>query len=124
MQNRNLILTGILVFTLSLIGVYVLAQTPNPGHLADEIGEGTFAGPGDYSFPANVGIGTESPEQNLHVNGQEVLSTGATAGFKFRDRGGVNTNNWVWYSSGNVARFWRQGAGDLIRLITVGFLIR
>lgn len=62
-----------------------------------------------------VGIGTDSPEQNLHVHsGTEILSTGSGAGFKFRDRGGNGGYNWVWYSTGAIARLWWQGAGDLL----------
>lgn len=69
----------------------------------------------------NVGIGTVNPEQVLHANGaSEILSTGSGAGFKFRDRGQVGTDNWVWYSTGNIARFWRQGVGDLMGVTTAG----
>ena len=62
----------------------------------------------------NVGIDTEAPEQPLHVNSGTVLSTGTYAGFSFRNRGSAaSTDDWVWYSSGNVARFWRGGADVL-----------
>ncbi|HEX8336859.1 MAG TPA: hypothetical protein VF621_09015, partial [Pyrinomonadaceae bacterium] len=72
----------------------------------------------------NVGVGTAAPEQPLHVNGiSEILSTGSGAGFKFRDRGSAsNSNDWVWYSQGNVARFWRAGTGDLLGFTTDGKL--
>ncbi len=65
---------------------------------------------------ANVGIGTSVPEQKLHVDGTtEILSTGTGAGFKFRDRGSsLTTDDWVWYSNGNIARFFRAGVGDLL----------
>jgi hypothetical protein len=46
----------------------------------------------------NVGIGTASPAQSLHVNGQ-VLSTGAQAGFKFRDPD--SGEDWIWHASLN-----------------------
>jgi hypothetical protein len=69
----------------------------------------------------NVGVGTAAPEQTLHVNGSEILSTGAGSGFKFRDRGSVNAaDDWVWYSQGNVARFWRAGKGDMLGVTTAG----
>jgi hypothetical protein len=71
----------------------------------------------------NVGIGTTTPQQKFHVDGNEILSTGGSAGFKFRDRGSVsNTDDWVWYSNGNLARFWRAGVGDLLNVTTSGFL--
>jgi len=44
----------------------------------------------------NVGIGTNSPEQNLQVTGQ-ILSTGAQAGFKFRDPD--SNQDWIWHAS-------------------------
>ena len=70
----------------------------------------------------NVGVGTAAPEQSLHVNGpNEILSTGAGAGFKFRDRNSTTSaDDWVWYSSGNVARFWRAGKGDMLGVTTAG----
>jgi hypothetical protein len=70
---------------------------------------------------ANVGIGTTAPEQTLHVNGLEILSTGSGAGFKFRDRGSTSaTGDWVWYSNSNIARFFRAGAGDLLSVLPNG----
>jgi hypothetical protein len=69
----------------------------------------------------NVGIGTTAPQQRLHVNGNEILSTGTGAGFKFRDRGSTSaTDDWVWFSSGNTARFFRAGVGDLLGIQTNG----
>jgi hypothetical protein len=69
----------------------------------------------------NVGIGTAAPQQTLHVIGSEILSTGNGSGFKFRDRGSsTSADDWVWYSNGNVARFFRAGVGDLIGIQTNG----
>jgi hypothetical protein len=67
----------------------------------------------------NVGIGTGSPEQKLHVT-SEILSTGAGAGLKFRNRGSSTSDDWVWYSHGNVARLFRSGTGDLLTITTSG----
>jgi len=69
----------------------------------------------------NVGIGTVAPQQTLHVVGSEILSTGNASGFKFRDRGSVSSSDdWVWYSNGNIARFFRAGVGDLMSVQTNG----
>lgn len=69
-----------------------------------------------------VGIGHLNPEQILHVDGaSEIMSTGTGAGFKFRDRGSTsNADDWVWYSNNNIARFWREGTGDLMAITTDG----
>lgn len=69
----------------------------------------------------NVGIGTDAPQQTLHVVGSEILSTGNASGFKFRDRGSASSaDDWVWYSNGNIARFFRAGTGDLMSVQTNG----
>jgi hypothetical protein len=71
----------------------------------------------------NVGIGTTAPSQRLHVVGNEILSTGSGAGFKFRDRSSSSPNDdWVWYSSSNLARFFRAGVGDLLTITTTGVI--
>lgn len=67
-----------------------------------------------------VGIGTATPLSKLHVDGSEIYSTGVYAGYKFRDRGNGTNDNWVWYSLGNVVRFYRQGVGDLLGITTGG----
>ena len=70
----------------------------------------------------DLGIGTNAPESKLHVSGaNEILSTGAGAGIKFRDRASASSNDdWNWYSTGNIARFWRAGVGDLIAVTPSG----
>jgi hypothetical protein len=73
----------------------------------------------------NVGIGTATPNGNLHVHGALGITTsGSGAAYFFRNR---ETNSdtgsadyWAWYSQGNVARFWRTGVGDLIGITTNG----
>jgi hypothetical protein len=48
----------------------------------------------------NVGIGTGTPEQSLHVNGSEILSSGNQSGFTFRPRGNTSTgDDWEWFSA-------------------------
>src|SRR5262249_23234635 len=67
---------------------------------------GSINGVNGASATVNVGIGTSAPQQRLHVDGNEVLSTGFQAGFKFRDRASTSANDdWVWYSGANIARF-------------------
>ena len=67
----------------------------------------------------NVGLGTTSPQQVLHVNGaNEILSTGTGAGFKFQMRDG--TTDSVWYGLGNVSRFFRTDLGDIIGITNNG----
>ncbi|MGH9935561.1 MAG: hypothetical protein ACREAM_04895 [Blastocatellia bacterium] len=71
---------------------------------------------------ANFGIGTASPQQKLHVNGN-VLSTGSVAGFMFRNRGSAsNTDDWIWYSEGNIARLYRANVGDLMTIAPSGLI--
>jgi hypothetical protein len=70
-----------------------------------------------------VGIGTSTPEQTLHVNGLEVLSTGSSAGFKFRDRDSTSSaNDWVWYANAGVAHFWNPSpfGGNMINVMSNG----
>lgn len=55
------------------------------------------------------------------MNGDEILSTGVSAGFKFRNRGSATAaDDWVWYSNTNIARFFRAGVGDLLGITTNG----
>jgi hypothetical protein len=50
--NKNIIA---FIFTIILLSSTALAQSPDPGHPASEIGGGTFAsGYGDFTFPVNV----------------------------------------------------------------------
>jgi hypothetical protein len=71
----------------------------------------------------NVGMGTTAPQQKLHVDGDEVLSTGSGSGFKFRNRGSTSsTDDWVWYSDGNIARLNRAGTGNVLQVTTGGVL--
>ncbi|MBE9139176.1 tail fiber domain-containing protein [Nodosilinea sp. LEGE 07088] len=63
----------------------------------------------------NVGVGTNNPARPLHVEGNEIHSGGAGAGFSFSDRNNsVFVNNpsstkgerWVWYATEKTARLW------------------
>jgi hypothetical protein len=70
-----------------------------------------------------VGIGTTSPEHSLHVNGSEILSTGNTAGFKFRDRASSTTvDDWVWYAWNDLAYFYKSGFGNIWTIANDGKL--
>jgi hypothetical protein len=67
----------------------------------------------------NMGLGTTSPQQVLHVNGaNEILSTGTGAGFKFQMRDSKTTS--VWYGYGNVSRFYRSDVGDILGITSNG----
>lgn len=83
---------------------------------------GNAAPPSNGLYVAGyTGIGTAAPEQSLHVVGNEILSTGAQSGFKFRNRASATAaDDWVWYSADNIARFWRAGYGDMIGITTTG----
>lgn len=68
-------------------------------------------------FPGNVGIGTTDPLTKLAVVG-EILSEGPVASNGFRDR--TSSRGWVWYGTGDVARFWNNSFGDLIGITASG----
>jgi hypothetical protein len=72
MQKNNLILTAILVFVLSLVGIYAFAQQHNPGHTWNQMDCDTKMCVGN-----NVGIGTTAPEAKLDVQGQIKISDGS-----------------------------------------------
>ncbi|HKQ75809.1 MAG TPA: tail fiber domain-containing protein [Blastocatellia bacterium] len=76
---------------------------------------GAISGVNGATANTFVGIGVIAPQQTLHVHGSEVLSTGPSSGFKFRNRdSSSSSDDWVWYSDANIARFWRAGVGDLL----------
>ncbi len=69
----------------------------------------------------NVGIGTTSPTSILQVNGSSPMtSTGTGAGFSFQDRAGGASPYGEWYSTADVARFWRSDKGDIIGVTSTG----
>jgi hypothetical protein len=64
----------------------------------------------------NVGIGTVGINRTLHVDGSEVHSGGAGAGYSFANRNTAtfveapaNGERWVWYARDGVARLWSNG---------------
>ncbi len=69
-----------------------------------------------------IGTGTNAPEQKLQVTG-DILSTGAQAGFTFRDPD-VGFD-WRWHASINngqsVARLSLNGVGDVIKVRAIDF---
>ncbi|MBI5259414.1 MAG: hypothetical protein HY855_23125 [Burkholderiales bacterium] len=77
-------------------------------------------------FGGRVGIGTLAPQRSLHVEGVEVHSGGAGAGFSFANRGSGFVNlppageRWVLYATGGVARLW--SGDDKLSLDTSGNL--
>lgn len=80
MPKTKLILTEVIffVFSLSLVGIYVYAQTiRSVWHPASEITQGNFQ-VGTYNFPSSsmVGIGTTSPAYKLDVSGAARLGRG------------------------------------------------
>ena len=64
-----------------------------------------------------IGIGTNTPATKLHVSG-EILSEGPVASNSFRDR--TSGRGWAWYGTGDVARFWNSGAGDMLGITASG----
>ena len=108
--SKNSRTRGLVLASLACLMVFL---SPNSSH-AQWTTTGTTT-----TTTNNVGVGTTTPEQPLHVNGP-VLSTGTLGGFNFRNRGSVSaTDDWAWYSSGNVARLWRGGT-DLLGITTGG----
>src|SRR3989344_5846444 len=75
----------------------------------------------------NVGVGIADPTQTLHVDGNEVLSTGAGAGFKFRKRSSISAlDDWALYSDdvggANTAHIWENGGGNIVNMTTGGLV--
>jgi hypothetical protein len=68
------------------------------------------------------------PGQGLVVDGGEIHSGGAGAGFSFADRAGSGdvealdnaSQRWVLYANGNAARLWNNPSGDLLQVGTDG----
>lgn len=73
-----------------------------------------FSGPFlSVTTNGSVGIGTNNPVRSLHVEGNEIHSSGGGAGFSFSDRSKPEfVNNptkgerWVWYAQDGNARLW------------------
>jgi hypothetical protein len=82
---------------------------------------GTIYASQDIYAQRKLGVGTTAPEHNLHVNGNEILSTGTQSGFKFRNRNSTSSaEDWVWYADQNIARLWQANRGDLLVVTPAG----
>ncbi|MBD3248893.1 hypothetical protein GF336_02495 [Candidatus Woesearchaeota archaeon] len=116
---KNKIITMIMIIIIVLAASLVSAAETNPGHSASEIGgtdiaDRTFQNAA-YSFQDNVGIGTTSPNGNLHIKTPSSYAwadiEGLNSGLRFRDENGdlryafysQNTDNLklINYVSGN-----------------------
>jgi hypothetical protein len=86
-------------------------ETSNGLQIYNTVGKTVFFA---QQSSGNVGIGTTSPEHTLHVNGSELLASGPTGGFKFRDRASSTViDDWVWYSLNDYAYFYKSGLGNI-----------
>ncbi|MEK6323900.1 MAG: hypothetical protein AABN33_19825 [Acidobacteriota bacterium] len=74
-------------------------------------GSGTLEDSVITESTGNVGIGTVNPTATLEVAGR-ILSTGTAAENSFQDR--TSTRQWTWYGTGDMARFWNSGIGDML----------
>ncbi len=62
----------------------------------------TFGGPA-YFMEGNVGIGTDMPNQKLHIEGGGIYASGTiTAGVEVNASGSITTNQHLYATSGNV----------------------
>jgi len=87
MRNKNIFLAGIfLFFALAVFGFYVFGATVGEvSHPANQIKPGKFQ-LGDYFFPGRVGIGKNSTNHTLDVNGDiSALSIDIAGTIRARD---------------------------------------
>jgi hypothetical protein len=82
--------------------------------------DGTETAKATLTADGQLGIGTTAPKRLLHVEGSEIHSGGAGAGFSFSNResawGSGAGERWVWYSTAKSARLWTETNGDQLQV--------
>jgi hypothetical protein len=91
-------------------------------HIVDETGRVDLM---VIDASGRVAIGTDTAHRRLQVDGSEVHSGGAGAGYSFADRGAATFvesptagERWVWYAASGTARLW--SGSDRLAVLPAG----